>query len=448
MSFFPWARIAPCSPSTTNTPTNTNICLRMAARPSVQRRSPRPRRPTGSPWWSWRASMTSGRPTPRGPQPPHHRHHPMTLSGPAAGHALLKTQADPEGRTALGTFNNCANGQTPWGTYLTCGRTSTATSAVRAKPVLDQRAARYGLAAEDAGFGWHKFDERFDLAKHPQEPHRFGWVVEIDPRDPASTPKKRTALGRFKHENAAFTVNQDGRAVVYLGDDERASTSTASSRRTRWRRATIPTNRDLLDEGTLYVARFEARRGAQGTGQWLPLVHGQHGLTRKNGFADQGRCSSSPGRRRPGSAPPPWTGPARGGRASPQGRGLLHPDQQQEPRHQGEPTSRWRQPQGREPLWPDHPLAPDGDDHGSDSFGGISSCWRATPWRAQGGLMAAVPTSIRTTCSTARTASASTRRGGSGSRPTATTPTRSSLPAWATTRCCAPIPRAARCAAS
>lgn len=214
---------------------------------------------------------------------------PMTLSGPAAGHALLKTQADPEGRTALGTFNNCANGQTPWGTYLTCEENFNGYFGSEGKPALDQRTARYGLAAEDAGFGWYKFDERFDLAKHPQEPHRFGWVVEIDPRDPASTPKKRTALGRFKHENAAFTVNQDGRAVVYLGDDERGEHIYRFVSKNKVAPGNDPANRDLLDEGTLYVARFDAREGElKGTGQWLPLVHGEHGLTRENGFADQG----------------------------------------------------------------------------------------------------------------------------------------------------------------
>lgn len=214
---------------------------------------------------------------------------PMTLSGPAAGHALLKTHADPEGRTALGTFNNCANGQTPWGTYLTCEENFNGYFGSAGKPVLDQRAARYGLAAEDAGFGWHRFDERFDLAKHPNEPHRFGWVVEIDPHDPASTPKKRTALGRFKHENAAFTINKDGRAVVYLGDDERGEHIYRFVSKNKVAPGKDPANRDLLDEGTLYVARFEAKEGElKGTGQWLPLVHGQHGLTRENGFADQG----------------------------------------------------------------------------------------------------------------------------------------------------------------
>ena len=292
----------------------------------------------------------------------------MTLSGPAAGHALLKTQADPEGRTALGTFNNCANGPDPWGTYLTCEENFNGYFGSEGKPVLDQRAARYGLAAEDAGFGWHRFDERFDLAKHPQEPHRFGWVVEIDPRDPASTPKKRTALGRFKHENAAFTVNQDGRAVVYLGDDERGAHLPLRLEE-QGGAGQRPCQPGSAGRGHPLCGPLRGQGGElKGTGQWLPLVHGQHGLTRENGFADQGRCSSSPGKAatRLGATTmdrPEWVAvhPHRG-------RGLLHPDQQQEPRPQGEPTSRWRQPQGREPLWPDHPLAPDGDDHGSDSF--------------------------------------------------------------------------------
>lgn len=214
---------------------------------------------------------------------------PMRIAGPCAGNPIMRTPADPTGTASLGTLNNCAHGHTPWGTYLTCEENFNGYFGSAGKPVLDQRAARYGLAAEDAGFGWHKFDERFDLAKHPQEPHRFGWVVEIDPRDPASTPKKRTALGRFKHENAAFTVNQDGRAVVYLGDDERGEHIYRFVSKNKVAPGNDPANRDLLDEGTLYVARFEAKEGElKGTGQWLPLVHGQHGLTRENGFADQG----------------------------------------------------------------------------------------------------------------------------------------------------------------
>ncbi len=213
---------------------------------------------------------------------------PMTLTGPAAGHPLLQTQSDPSGRAVLGTCNNCANGQTPWGTYLTCEENFNGYFGSDGQPTLDGRATRYGLAAKDGGAGWHKFDERFDLARHPHEANRFGWVVEIDPRDPASTPKKRTALGRFKHENAALVVNKDGRVVVYLGDDERGEHIYRFVTKNKYQSGNVSANRDLLDEGTLYVARFEAKSGdLKGTGQWIPLIHGQNGLTKENGFADQ-----------------------------------------------------------------------------------------------------------------------------------------------------------------
>ena len=192
----------------------------------------------------------------------------MELTGPAAGHALLQTAADPTGRQVLGTFNNCANGKTPWGTYLTCEENFNGyfgTSAAGFAPTALM--ARYGVMA--AAFNpWHIADPRFDLAVNPNEPNRHGWVVEIDPFDATSTPKKRTALGRLKHENAGFAEAADGRAVVYTGDDERFQflykfVSTAPWRKVR--RGASP-----LDEGTLFVARFDA----DGSGAWLPLVEG------------------------------------------------------------------------------------------------------------------------------------------------------------------------------
>ena len=214
---------------------------------------------------------------------------PMQLSGPAAGHALLQTQADPSGRAVLGTFNNCANGETPWGTYLTCEENFNGYFGSQ-DPALALSTAqqRYGIAAVDAGFGWHAFDARFDLAKEPNEANRHGWVVEIDPRDPQSVPKKRTALGRFKHENAALHINSDGRVVVYLGDDERGEHLYKFVSAQRFDKNNPQANRDLLDDGTLYVAQFSAKDGEiRGEGRWLPLVHGHNGLTAASGFADQ-----------------------------------------------------------------------------------------------------------------------------------------------------------------
>jgi len=216
----------------------------------------------------------------------------MRLSGPAAGSALLKTQADPSGTVALGTFNNCANGRTPWGTYLTCEENFNGYfgSAESLPQNVAEGAAfkRYGINAKGAGINWHPFDERFDLAKNPNEPNRFGWVVEIDPMDPTSTPIKRTALGRVKHENAEVVVNADGHVVVYMGDDEKGEHIYKFVSEKKFDAKNPKANRDLLDEGTLYVARFAAVDGkAEGEGEWLELTHGKNGLTAQAGFKDQ-----------------------------------------------------------------------------------------------------------------------------------------------------------------
>ncbi|MFP2769924.1 PhoX family protein [Oceanisphaera sp. KMM 10153] len=214
---------------------------------------------------------------------------PMAISGPARGHDLLKTQADPKGELALGTFNNCANGMTPWGTYLTCEENVHGYFGTSGQAEITPAQARYGIGAEDAGWQWHKFDERFDLAKHPNEANRFGWVVEIDPRDPASTPIKRTALGRFKHENAELVIDNDGHVVVYLGDDERGEHLYRFVSEGKYNPSDIAANRELLDKGTLYVARFNAASEGElkGKGDWLELTFGKNGLTPENGFSSQ-----------------------------------------------------------------------------------------------------------------------------------------------------------------
>ena len=192
---------------------------------------------------------------------------PMEITGPARGHDLMKTAADPDGTTALGTWNNCGNGRTPWGTYLACEENFNGyfSSSV---PDLALSAAqrRYGIRLEDRGYGWAVTDERFDIAKHPNEPNRAGYVVEIDPLDPASTPKKRTALGRFKHENAEVALAADGRVVVYLGDDERGEFLYRFVSGGTY--AEGGDNRDLLESGTLSVARF----ADDGRGAWIALT--------------------------------------------------------------------------------------------------------------------------------------------------------------------------------
>lgn len=208
---------------------------------------------------------------------------PMRIAGPAAGHARLRTGYDPTGTQARGTLANCAGGTTPWGTVLTAEENfdftfmGPATSGPEAA-----NHARIGLKGNYRQ-GWGRFHDRFDLAKEPREPNRFGWIVEIDPRDPASVPVKRTALGRFKHEGAETTLSADGRVVLYSGDDQSNEYLYRFVTRDRFNPDDRAANRDLLDHGTLSVARFLD----DGTLAWERLVFGEGPLTEANGFLSQ-----------------------------------------------------------------------------------------------------------------------------------------------------------------
>jgi secreted PhoX family phosphatase len=207
---------------------------------------------------------------------------PMEIAGPAAGNDLLKTSQDKTGTKVLGMLNNCAGGVTPWGTVLTAEENFNGYfNGDGAGTANEEEFGRYGMG--DSWYGWWRHIDRFDTTKEPNEPHRFGYMVEIDPYDPAMTPKKRTALGRFKHEGGSIVINGDGHAVVYMGDDERfdyiyrfvsAGTFNPDDR---------AANMSLLDSGTLSVARFNE----DGTLDWLPLVHGTGPLTSANGFGNQ-----------------------------------------------------------------------------------------------------------------------------------------------------------------
>ena len=205
------------------------------------------------------------------------------ITGPAAGHDRLKTSVDETGTKALGTLNNCAGGVTPWGTYLMAEENFHGYFSGEL-PADHAEAENYArLGAPGGWYQWHNFHDRFDVSKEPNEMNRFGYIVEVDPMDPNSVPKKRTAMGRFKHEGAESIVAPNGQVVLYSGDDERfdyvykfvtAGTYNADDR---------AANMDLLDEGTLYVARFDE----DGSMEWMPLVHGEGPLTAENGFESQ-----------------------------------------------------------------------------------------------------------------------------------------------------------------
>ncbi|GGM21454.1 PhoX family protein [Micromonospora yangpuensis] len=220
------------------------------------------------------------------------------LTGPAAGSAFLKTAADPRGRVVIGTLNNCAGGVTPWGTVLS-GEENFNQYFVGGDAVADEvkpKLARYGISTTarypSGSRRWERADERFDLAKHPNEANRFGWIVEIDPFDPERRPRKHTALGRFKHEGANVIVARDGHVVAYLGDDERFDYLYKFVSEKKYRTgdswAARQHNLSLLESGTLYVAKLDQTSAAEidgsgrlpadgafdGRGSWIKLVSG------------------------------------------------------------------------------------------------------------------------------------------------------------------------------
>ncbi len=207
----------------------------------------------------------------------------MALSGPAAGHDRVKTNADPSGTKVFGTVNNCAGGVTPWGTYI-MAEENIHGYFIGELPEGHAETANYKrMGIPEGSYEWGRFYDRFDVSKEPNEPNRFGWIVEVDVSDPNAVPKKRTALGRFKHEGAESIVNKDGRVVFYLGDDERFDYVYKFVTAGKFNPDDRAANMDLLDEGTLHVAKFHE----DGKVEWMPLVFGQGPLTEQNGFKSQ-----------------------------------------------------------------------------------------------------------------------------------------------------------------
>lgn len=208
------------------------------------------------------------------------------MTGPAAGSDLLKTKADPSGTKVLGTLGNCSGGLTPWGTLLSGEENFHSYFVGEGTSAEDKR---YGITSKETVRGWEHSDPRFDTRNEgfENETNRFGWIVEVDPFDPTSTPRKHTALGRFKHEGANVIVARDGHVVAYSGDDEKFDYLYKFVSKRKYRKNDRRHNMRLLEEGDLYVAKFSGNSPAaeidgtgtlptdgafDGTGRWLPLV--------------------------------------------------------------------------------------------------------------------------------------------------------------------------------
>ena len=212
---------------------------------------------------------------------------PFAVDGPAAGSPLLRTKEDPTGRTVRGTMNNCSGGTTPWGTVLSGEENFN--QYFKAEGTSKEE-KRYGLSSTQDTRGWAKVDPRWDArtADFRNEPNRFGWVVEVDPMDPTSTPVKHTAMGRFKHEGANVIVADDGRVVAYMGDDEKFDYIYKFVSRRRYDarpgNAARKNNLRLLSEGDLYVAQFNGDgmedKVSDGSGEWIALTKGGRSMVK------------------------------------------------------------------------------------------------------------------------------------------------------------------------
>ena len=362
---------------------------------------------------------------------------PMQITGPARGHDRMKTAADPTGTGSKGTWNNCGNGRTPWGTYLACeenfnGYFSSSDPGLK----VGAEFKRYGVGLGDRGYAWATVDERFDISKHPNEPNRAGYIVEIDPLDPTSTPKKRTALGRVKHENAEVVLAANGQVVVYMGDDERGEFLYKFVSDGRYVEG--GGNEDLLENGKLFAAKF----AGGGRGEWVELTPASTGMASQAELCIHTRQAASAVRATTMDRPE-WVA------ANPKkaevyccltnnkNRGSSPMPAAMRLRSAG-PIRARRTSTARSCV-------------GRRTEATISSTvlpgtclWSPAIRRSMTTTRRARPMSTRTTCSTRPTASPSTATACCGSRLTATTPTAEISKARATTRCWPAIPRPAR----
>lgn len=217
---------------------------------------------------------------------------PFSITGPAKGSKFLKTVADPTGSVVLGTNNNCSGGLTPWGTILSGEENFDSYFVGKDTPEFK----RYTIKNAPTAHGWEDVDPRFNAnnAGYENEALRFGYVVELDPEDPTAPPRKHTALGRFKHEGANIHVDpKTGHVAAYMGDDSRFEYMYKFVSRDKYIEGDRKHNMRLLENGSLYVARFSGDSpvseidgtgtlpsdGAfDGTGQWIQLTHNNKSL--------------------------------------------------------------------------------------------------------------------------------------------------------------------------
>ena len=197
---------------------------------------------------------------------------PMGVTGPAAGSDRMKGATE-----VIGTLANCGGGVTPWNTVLTCEENF--------QDYYGQRMNDQG----EAGQGTDDSPEALEIAEtyrwlddpdNAQPPEHYGWIVEIDPFDPESKPRKHTWLGRVRHENAAITVADSGKVVVYTGHDEEDQCIYKFVSSGTYKEDDREANMDLLSDGMLYVADF-----AQG--KWVAMDYENNPIFKDNDYKSQ-----------------------------------------------------------------------------------------------------------------------------------------------------------------
>lgn len=227
---------------------------------------------------------------------------PVVFSGPVAGTGFLQTRYSRDGTRGRGTVNNCGCGFTPWGTYLSGEENFQGYLVTDEMPIPEEK-ARCGISAAGFGYLWSNVagdpseqDDEFarwnttptgpsSSDDYRNEANHFGWVLEVNPYDPSAPPVKRTAMGRFSHEGACPGKVETGKPIAfYMGDDARGEYIYKYVTAEDWNPENVTALREtMLDDGTLYVARFNA----DGSGEWLPLTYGEVPNTETHIFADQ-----------------------------------------------------------------------------------------------------------------------------------------------------------------